>query len=58
LKIESGKLKMKNRLPPPAPPYIGGETDARKHCNVTMKRVLPPCKGELEGVVEKIKTKN
>ncbi len=49
---------MKNRLPPPAPPYIGGETDARKHCNVTMKRVLPPCKGELEGVVEKIKTKN
>ena len=39
-------------LPPPAPPYTGGETDARKRHNATMQRVLPLCKGELEGVVK------
>ena len=39
-------------LPPPAPPYTGGETDARRCFNVAMQRVLPLCKGELEGVVK------
>ena len=38
-------------LPPPAPPCTGGETNARRCYNVTMERVLPLCKGELEGVV-------
>ena len=45
-------------LPPPAPPCTGGETNARRCYNVTMERVLPLCKGELEGVVEKIKIEN
>ena len=45
-------------LPPPAPPCTGGETDARMRFNVVMQRILPLCKGELEGVVGKIKTKN
>ena len=49
---------MKKQLPPPTPPYTGGETNARNCFNATMKRVLPLCKGELEGVVGKIKTKN
>ena len=31
-----------------------GETDARKRYNVTMQRVLPLSKGELEGVQSKI----
>ena len=44
-------------LPPPPPPYTGGETNARKRYNVTMERVLPLCKGELEGVVENHKSK-
>ena len=39
-------------LPPPPPPYTGGETNARNHYNVTMERVLPLSKGELEGVVK------
>ena len=39
-------------LPPPPPPYTGGETNARKRYNVTMERVLPLSKGELEGVVK------
>ena len=43
---------MKKQLPPPTPPYTGGETNARNCFNATMKRVLPLCKGELEGVVE------
>ena len=38
-------------LPPLAPPYTGGETNARRRHNATMQRVLPLCKGELEGVV-------
>ncbi len=42
-------------LPPPTPPYTGGETGARRRHNVTMQRILPLCKGELEGVVEKLK---
>ena len=40
------------KLPPLAPPYTGGETDARSRSNVTMQRILPLCKGELEGVVK------
>ena len=43
------------KLPPLAPPYTGGETDARRCFNVAMQRVLPLCKGELEGVVGKVK---
>ena len=39
-------------LPPPALPCTGGEPNARNCFNVTMKRVLPLCKGELEGVVK------
>ena len=38
------------KLPPPTPPYTGGETNARKRYNITMERVLPLSKGELEGV--------
>ena len=45
-------------LPPPAPPYTGGVTDARMCFNVPVYRILPLCKGELEGVVGKIKTKS
>ena len=45
------------KLPPLAPPCTGGETNARKYYNVTMKRILPLCKGELEGVVGKIGAK-
>ena len=66
---------MKNQLPPPTPPYTGGEPNARKHRDATAPRllplpkgramdapkhrdaILPLCKGELEGVVEKIKDK-
>ena len=43
---------MKKQLPPPAPPCIGGEANARKHHDLTVERVLPLCKGELEGVVK------
>ena len=39
-------------LPPPAPPYTRGETDARRHYDVTVWRYPPPVKGELEGVVK------
>ena len=39
-------------LPPPAPPYTGGETNARRRYDVTMRHILPLCKGELEGVVK------
>ena len=42
-------------LPPLAPPYTGGETDAGMRSSVSMQRILPLCKGELEGVVEKLK---
>ena len=42
---------MKKQLPPPTPPYTGGETNARNRHDVTPPRVLPLCKGELEGVV-------
>ena len=45
-------------LPPPAPPYTGGETNARRRYDVTKRHNHPQCKGELEGVVEKIKTKS
>ena len=38
------------QLPPPAPPYTGGEL-ITKHHDISMRRVLPLCKGELEGVV-------
>ena len=37
------------QLPPPAPPYTGGE--------LINKRFFPLCKGELVGVVGKMKTK-
>ena len=36
---------MKNQLPPPTPPYTGGEPNARTRFNVTMKRLLPLPKG-------------
>ena len=39
------------QLPPPAPPCIGGETNERSRFYVSMSRILPLCKGELEGVV-------
>ena len=42
---------MKKQLPPPTPPYTGGEPNARNRFNITMKPILPLCKGELEGVV-------
>ena len=29
-------------LPPPAPPYTRGETDARRHYDVTVWRYPPP----------------
>ena len=45
-------------LPPPAPPYTGGETDARRRYDVIMWHILPLAQGELEGVVGKIKTKS
>ena len=43
---------MKKQLPPPTPPYTGGETNARRRYDVTMRHILPLCKGELEGVVK------
>ena len=43
---------MKKQLPPPTPPYTGGETNARNRHDTTVQRVLPLCKGELEGVVK------
>ena len=46
------------RTTPSDSPYTGGETDAREPCNVSMQRILPLCKGELEGVVGKEKTKS
>ena len=42
---------MKKQLPPPTPPYTGGEPNARNRFNITMKHILPLCTGELEGVV-------
>ena len=42
---------MKKQLPPPTPPYTGGEPNARNRFNITMKPILPLCKGELEGGV-------
>ena len=42
---------MKKQLPPPTPSYTGGEPNARNRFNITMKHILPLCKGELEGVV-------
>ena len=39
------------------PPFQEEETNARKLHNATMQRVLPLCKGELEGVVENHKSK-
>ena len=45
---------MKNQLLPLTPPYTGEETDARNRLNVTVPRVLPLTKGELEGVQFKI----
>ena len=32
---------MKKQLPPPTPPYTGGEPNARNRFNITMKRILP-----------------
>ena len=43
---------MKKQLPPPTPPYTGGEPNARNRFNITMKPILPLCKGELEGVAK------
>ena len=43
---------MKKQLPPPTPPCTGGETNARKRHYTTVQRILPLCKGELEGVVK------
>ena len=40
------------KLPTLAPPCTGGETNARNRINVSMSRILPLCKGELEGVVK------
>ena len=40
------------KLPPLAPPCTGGETNARKRHYTTVQRILPLCKGELEGVVK------
>ena len=40
------------------PPFQEEETNARKLHNATMQRVLPLCKGELEGVVGKVKDKS
>ncbi len=46
---------MKKQLPPPTPPYTGGEPNARRRFNATVQRsILPLCKGELEGVVESV----
>ena len=39
-------------LPPLAPPYTGGETNARRRHNATMQRISPCVRGELEGVVK------
>ena len=36
------------QLPPPAPPYTGGELITKYH-DTSMQLVLPLCKGELEG---------
>ena len=36
---------MKKQLPPPTPPYTGGETNARKHRDATAPRLLPLPKG-------------
>ena len=47
---------MKNQLPPPTPPCTGGETNARRRHDITVLRVLPLCKGELEGVVGSVRT--
>ena len=49
---------MKKQLPPPTPPYTGGEPNARNRFNITMKRILPLCKGELEGVVSEEQKKS
>ena len=40
------------KLPPLAPPCTRGETNARKRHYTTVQRILPLCKGELEGVVK------
>ena len=32
---------MKKQLPPPTPPYTGGEPNARKHRDATTPRLLP-----------------
>ena len=45
---------MKKQLPPPTPPFTGGEANARNCFYVTMKHILPLSKGELEGVQSKI----
>ena len=36
---------MKNQLPPPTPPYTGGETNARTRRDATTPRLLPLPKG-------------
>ena len=47
--------------PPLTPPWEGGETTAlpppmqQRHPDVTVQRILPLCKGELEGVGGKAK---
>ena len=43
--------------PRPAPASPPGETDALP-LNATAPRILPLCKGELEGVVGKLKVKS
>ena len=36
---------MKNQLPPPTPPYTGGEPNARTRRDATTPRLLPLPKG-------------
>ena len=52
------KTDASNRPNATAPPILPGETTASNHLNVTAPRILPLCKGELEGVVGKLKVKS
>lgn len=48
---------MKESYPTSVPLHRRGETDARIRFNVTVQRILPLYKGELEGVVGKVRDK-